>query len=128
VPVTITDSGTPLGTHVFTAMAYTDGEKSLRWNVVTFNASSGTHTPRRKRRRHEDEAYVAPASPQADPASALERIQIPKETMERLAELMKPGSSFMISDYGTSRETSRLRTSSSSRGAVGQSSTTPAAG
>ena len=37
---------------------------------------------------------------------ALERIQIPKETSELLAELIKPGSSFIISDYGLSRETS----------------------
>ena len=39
-------------------------------------------------------------------AIALERIEIPKETAELLAELMKPGSSFIISDYGLSRETS----------------------
>ena len=36
----------------------------------------------------------------------MERIQIPKETADQLAELMKPGSSYIISDYGLSRETS----------------------
>jgi hypothetical protein len=49
---------------------------------------------------------VAPAGEDANPASALQRIEIPKETRERLAELMKPGSSFIISDYPLSRETS----------------------
>ena len=41
-----------------------------------------------------------------DPGTALERIQIPEEAAEQLAELMKPGSSFIISDFGLSRETS----------------------
>ena len=50
---------------------------------------------------------MPPAGHDADPASALERIEIPKETAEQLAELMKPGSSFIISDYGLSRETSK---------------------
>ena len=48
----------------------------------------------------------AAAGHDADAATALERIEIPKETAELLAELMKPGSSFIISDYGLSRETS----------------------
>ena len=105
VPVTISEPGTPLGTHVFTATALTDRERSMRWSVVSIKADQAS-APRRKRRRHEDEAYVAPAGPDADPARALERIDIPKETAERLAELMKPGSSFIVSDYPLSRETS----------------------
>ena len=35
VPVTIAEPGKPLGTHVLTATAFTDGEKALRWNAVT---------------------------------------------------------------------------------------------
>ncbi len=108
VPVKITDPDTPLGTHVFTATGYTKGEKNLRWSVVTLTAASST--PRRtwhRRHRHEDQEYVATAGDNADPASALERIEIPKETVEQLAELMKPGSSVIISDYGLSRETTK---------------------
>ncbi len=101
------EPGKPLGTHVLTATAYTDGEKALRWNVVTVKVTSNADIPRRKKRRHEDEAYVPPAGHDADPAAALERIQIPKETADKLAELLKPGSSFIISDYGLSRETSK---------------------
>ena len=108
MPVTIAEPGRPLGTHVLTATAFTNGEKALRWNSVTMKpASSETaQYARRKKRRHEDEAPVAAAGHDADAASALERIEIPKETAELLAELMKPGSSFIISDYGLSRETS----------------------
>ncbi len=109
VPVTITNPNAPLGTHVFTALGYTAGEKGIRWNVVTVNTASAVRERPyfRRRGRHEDEAYVAPAGENADPANALERIQIPKDTMERLAELVKPGSSFIITDYGLSRETSK---------------------
>ena len=106
VPVTIAEPGKPLGTHVLTATTFTDGEKALRWNAVTLKPSESAGYTRRKKRRHEDEAPVAAAAHDADAAIALERIEIPKETAAQLAELMKPGSSFIISDYGLSRETS----------------------
>ncbi len=106
VPVTIAEPGKPLGTHVLTATTFTDGEKALRWNAVTLKPSQSASYSRRKKRRHEDEAPVAAAGHDADAAIALERIEIPKETAAQLAELMKPGSSFIISDYGLSRETS----------------------
>ncbi len=107
VPVTIADPETPLGTHVLTATAFKDGGTAMRWTAVTVKPPSGDPRPRRrKRRRHEDEAYVPPAGEDADPASALQRIEIPQETRERIAELMKPGSSLIISDYPLSRESS----------------------
>ena len=106
VPVTIAEPGKPLGTHVLTATAFTDGEKALRWNSSRMKPSETAQYSRRKKRRHDDEAPVQAAGHDADAATALERIQIPKETAELLAELMKPGSSFIISDYGLSRETS----------------------
>jgi lipoprotein-anchoring transpeptidase ErfK/SrfK len=106
VPVTIADPGQPLGTHVLTATAFTDGEKALRWSSVTLKPSDKVQYARRKKRRHDDEAPVLRAGHDADTETALERIQIPKEAEEQLAELLKPGSSFIISDYGLSRETS----------------------
>jgi len=107
VPVTIADPDQPLGTHVLTATHFTDGGKGLRWNSVSLKpgADSISYNPRKKR-RHQDEEYVPTAGYDTDPQSALERIQIPEEAVEHLAELMKPGSSFIISDYGLSRETS----------------------
>ncbi len=107
VPVTIANPNEPLGTHVLTATAFKDGETAMRWTAVTLNAPSGQkHTSQRRRRRHDDEVYVRAAGEDADAASALERIDIPKETREQIAELMKPGSSFIISDYPLSRESS----------------------
>jgi lipoprotein-anchoring transpeptidase ErfK/SrfK len=106
VPVTIADAGRPLGTHVLTATSFTNGEKGLRWNSVSLKPNETAQYSRRKKRRHDDEAPVVAAGHDADAAEALARIQMPKEAEEQLAELMKPGSSFIISDYGLSRETS----------------------
>ena len=106
VPVTITDPDEPLGTHVLTATAFKDGDSAMHWSAVSLNPpSERNHKPRRKR-RHEDETYVKPAGEDADAASALARIDIPTGTREQLAELMKPGSSLIISDYPLSRESS----------------------
>ncbi len=107
VPVTIAEPDKPLGTHVLTATAFTQGEKALRWTAVMVKPSSAPPRSYRRKRRHEDESYVPRASEDADAASALERIAIPQDTKDRLAELLKPGSSFIISDYPLSRETSK---------------------
>lgn len=106
VPVKIDEPNEPLGTHVLTATAFTDGERSMRWTAITYQPTRKQWQPRRRRHRHDDEQAVVPAGPDADAAGALARIEIPRETREQLAELMKPGSSFIISDYGLSRETS----------------------
>lgn len=106
-PITIADEGHPLGTHVLTATQFTDNNRGLRWNAVTMgpNSSTPAYSSRRKR-RHLDEEYVRSARFDTDPAHALERIQIPHDVSIKLAELMKPGSSFIISDFPLSRETS----------------------
>jgi len=109
VPITITDPDKPLGTHVLTATAFKNGETAMDWTAVTLTPPShrAKKWHRRRRHRHDDEAYVKPAGEDADAASALARITIPEETREQIAELMKPGSSFIISDYPLSRESSK---------------------
>ena len=108
VPVTIADPDRPLGTHVLTATAFKDGETAMDWTAVTLNPpAQRAKTWRRRHRRHDDEAYVKPAGEDADAASALARIMIPGKAREQIAELIKPGSSFIISDYGLSRESSQ---------------------
>ena len=39
------------------------------------------------------------------PAAALDRIKIPDEAREQIADVLKPGSSLLVSDYGLSNET-----------------------
>jgi lipoprotein-anchoring transpeptidase ErfK/SrfK len=78
VPVTIRDSGRPIGTHVFTAMAKTD--TGLRWSAVTIDNGD-------------------------DAKNALDRITIPQDVLDRIAPTALPRSSIVISDEPLSAET-----------------------
>ena len=63
VPVTIAEPGRPLGTHVLTATAFTDGEKALRWNSVTLRP------PRRRSIRAARSAATRTRRPLQPPAT-----------------------------------------------------------
>ena len=105
-PITIQHPEEPLGTHVFTAMRGED-EGAVRWTVIsmpekfprTAHASKG-----RQPGNQIVETTPAPSSPDKANA-ALDRIEIPPDVIERIAERLTPGSSFIVSDYGISRET-----------------------
>ncbi|MGO9400827.1 MAG: L,D-transpeptidase [Xanthobacteraceae bacterium] len=78
VPVTIRNSDKPIGTHVFTAVARTDG--GLRWTAVTIDSGD-------------------------DAKAALDRIDIPRDVLDRIAPTALPRSSLIISDEPLNRET-----------------------
>jgi hypothetical protein len=101
VPVTIAEAERPLGTFVFTAVNYTKEETDLGWTLVSmYGPKSGPDAKRKGDRR------AGPvAADHAGAKAALDRIAIPKEAVERIAELVSPGSSLIVSDEGLSRET-----------------------
>jgi hypothetical protein len=78
VPVTIRNSDKPIGTHVFTAVGRADG--GLRWTAVTIDSGD-------------------------DAKSALDRIKIPQDVLDRIAPTALPRSSLVISDEPLNRET-----------------------
>jgi hypothetical protein len=78
VPVTIRDPDTPIGTHVFTAMA-TSGA-GLRWSAVTIDGGDSAK-------------------------DALDRVTIPQEVLDRIGPTALPRSSIVISDEPLSSET-----------------------
>lgn len=78
VPVTISDPDKRIGTHVFTAMA-TSGT-GLRWSAVSIENEGGAK-------------------------SALDRVTIPQEVLDRIAPTALPRSSIVISDEPLSKET-----------------------
>ena len=78
VPVTIRNPDSPIGTHVFTAMARSD--TGLRWSVVTIDSGD-------------------------DAKDALDRIAIPQNVLDRIAPTALPRSSIIISDEPLSSET-----------------------
>jgi hypothetical protein len=100
-PITVADADSPLGTFIFTAIKYTEGESDLRWSVVSmYGPKAGPGTAKRRDLR------AAPVSADHEGAkAALDRIAIPKEAVERISELMAPGASLIVSDEGLSRET-----------------------
>jgi hypothetical protein len=46
--------------------------------------------------------------PPSNATQALDRVTIPQEAIERISELLIPGSSLVISDHGLGRETGRM--------------------
>jgi len=78
VPVKIRNPGKPIGTHVFTAMAREGA--GLRWSAVTIDGGD-------------------------DAGSALDRITIPQEVLDRVAPTALPRSSIIVSDEPLSAET-----------------------
>ena len=78
VPITIRNPDKRIGTHVFTAMAGNDA--GLRWSAVTIDDGD-------------------------DAKSALDRITIPQDVLDRIAPTALPRSSIIISDEPLSKET-----------------------
>jgi lipoprotein-anchoring transpeptidase ErfK/SrfK len=110
-PVTIAQADMPLGTHVFTALAKDGG--ALRWNVVSLPTEhlmkkgkyANTITPKGEKLRVQLAAPERAQQPAGDPIAALERINIPAETLARINELVTPGASLIVSDLAQSYET-----------------------
>jgi L,D-transpeptidase catalytic domain len=108
-PITIRDPEEPLGTHVFTVMDSPNEGAALRWTVVSIPEGS-PRPPQGSTRRHKSPArqMIETTLPDSSPnkaKAALGRIDMPPDAVERIAELLTPGSSFIVSDYGLSRET-----------------------
>ena len=102
-PVTIADGG-PLGTHVFTIRASHDDPKTFQWSVVSLPPRQAPAPQARKHRHGESErATVAVALP--SPSAALDRIAIPDDAMQKIAEAAMPGDSLVVSDLGLGGET-----------------------
>jgi hypothetical protein len=107
VPVRIKDPEEPLGTHVFTVMASENERSRLRWTVVSMSEkSSHTPWPPKWRPPGKHTAEVIPATSSADKANAaLDRIEISQDMVERISQILTPGSSLIVSDHGLSKET-----------------------
>jgi len=107
-PVSITDADGPLGTFVFTAVAYANAETELRWSVVSMyqnrNGPEPAENGKRQRAGRHTEAAVADL---AGARLALDRVAIPKEAIDRISEIVSPGSTLIVSDEALSRETGK---------------------
>ena len=107
-PVVIRDPEEPLGTHVFTLMRSRPEDGAFRWTVMSI-PEGAPHAPqganRRSRSAGKQRVEASPPEPSPENANvALDRIEMPPDAVERIAELLTPGSSLIVSDHGISRE------------------------
>ena len=116
-PITIAHPEQRFGTHVFTAIDYLGDHSSFRWNVVSLPAEPPKMSPKTSRpavvqtryvRGKRVEEIVAPQPPELSsvtPQEVLARIEIPQDVIERISQLIIPGSSLIVSDHGLGEET-----------------------
>src|SRR6266853_963603 len=108
VPVTIENPGEPLGTNVFTAMEFQNEGAAIRWTVVSIPEEFPRISEGATKEREAPAKQTALSVPLPDKANAaLDRIEIPRDTVERISELLTPASSLIISDNGFSHETGK---------------------
>ena len=108
MPVVIDEPDRPLGTHVLTAMEVTDN--GMRWNLMTIPTDPSAPVDQRDYSRKRSKEPSRPAmqlKPSSTAGEALNRIAMPKEAVDRISELLIPGSSLVIADEGLGRETGR---------------------
>src|SRR5262249_30281974 len=92
MPITINEPDQPLGTHVFTALSVTD-DGGMHWNLMTVPtdpvAMMEDRGSRRGRFREAPRPVVNVATkPVSSATEALDRIQFPKEAVDRISELL----------------------------------------
>ena len=105
--VTIQDADRPIGTHVFTAEERTSDDGAMRWSVVSMDKgyAEGGKVAANAIGPARDVAPI-PDGP-SGAMSALDRIMIPQDALDRIAGMASPRSSLIISDEGLSSETSK---------------------
>src|SRR5262249_28734945 len=116
VPVTIRDADKPLGTYLYTAVAFKEDKTTMRWVAVPLEANASEpvraimhEAPPRKGRKadhaKDNEPRTTSGSVRLAAAAALDRIELPKEAVDRISETLSPGATLIISDYPISPET-----------------------
>lgn len=105
VPITIANPDQPIGTHVYTAVDYEDGAQDLHWTAVSLNRLNVAEVSNRSRRRDTD--FEPHPTDLTAATSALDRISIPPEIIQRFQASYWPGSSLIISDEPMHKETNQ---------------------
>ena len=112
-PVTIRDPEQPLGTHVYIALAAEDDGSAMRWSAITVPESAPDAKKKKGSakaedivlpKRKSDATADADANVVSPAAAALDRLEIPAEARERIADLLWTGASLIVSDHPRSYE------------------------
>jgi hypothetical protein len=105
VPVEIDHPDQPFGTHVFTALGLTDRGTQMRWNVMTMPTEQHVVIAPKIGPKGHFEARPAEVYAPQTPTQVLDRIQIPQDAIDRISEILTPGTSLVVSDQGLGPET-----------------------
>jgi hypothetical protein len=111
MPVTIRDPQTAIGTHVFTAVSTIGNGAEMRWVAISLPGEA--HDKRAAQERNVQVAANLPRGSKdamlpvrhGPAAAALDRIEIPQEAGDRIAEMLSSGASLIISDQARGDET-----------------------
>ena len=80
----------------------------MRWQAVSVPASGQSVANSRKvsraSRSEAEPPYPMASGPPSTPAEALDRIELPQEAVDRISEMLSPGTSLIVSDHGNNRE------------------------
>ncbi|MGA7390497.1 MAG: L,D-transpeptidase [Pseudolabrys sp.] len=107
-PVEIQNLAEPMGTHVFNVMEFQKEDAAIRWTVVSIPEKPSLSQGAPKLHKGPAKRTIETNFPTSNKANvALDRIKIPQDVVERISELLTPGSSLIISDYGISNETGK---------------------
>ena len=109
-PVTILQADRPMGTHVFTAMERTNDDSGMRWSVVTLDEGrprAEVVEPQGQTRGGRGQTVEQTVTDPASARIALDRILIPQDALDRIAGMVSPRSSLIVSDEELSTETGK---------------------
>ena len=109
VPIKVETPELPLGTHLFTLLELQNEGAKFRWNVVSIPETLSNTSPSSNKTPNAPvqgtSETVRPNPSPEDANAALDRIEIPPDVVARISQILTPGSSLIVSDYGLSRET-----------------------
>lgn len=106
-PVKIRDADRQIGTFVFTALDNSGPAGSMRWNVVSMYKNATDVEPFSKSKQSGSKKSPPAPADVAAAKAALNRLVITPEAIERISDVVLPGSSLIISDEGPSIETGK---------------------
>ncbi len=111
IPVTIRSPNVALGTHLFTAIDNKYNSNKLEWNVVTVESGSKRYEGKaltRYAKYYGKKRGLRRQRSTANPARlAFDRIEISQDARDKIEDLIKAGSSIIVSDYPKSIETGK---------------------
>lgn len=109
-PIDIRDPKTPLGSHLYVATAASDDGKSLKWHVVSMPVRIGDEPSAGRKTASNESGMSWSLRTTTSPTEALERVDIPKDVRDRIADRLWTGASLIISDQPVSSETGAVGT------------------